>query len=198
MHLRLLRVHNFSSEPSLKPGKFFLIVRVKKPERFDLISYRVVLPATGLTILTHRLCGTPGDTVELKTGVLYVNGQEADGSLALKHIYKVAAKDAGNLHYDRKQFYIIPPYTETLYISLEDKYVTDRHFPFDRYVLPRGVRDEDIYLSYKQHWNRDHFGPLKVPPGKFFVLGDNRGNSRDSRHLGLIDKSSYIGTVRWK
>jgi signal peptidase I len=193
-----LRVHNFSSEPSLKPGKLFLTTRKKKPGRFDLISYRAVLPATGMTILTHRLCGVPGDTLEIKAGELYVNGQEADGSLALKHIYKVAAKDAGNLQYDRKQYYVIPPYTETLYISLEDNYVTDNHFPFDRYVLPRGLRDEDIYLLYKQNWNRDHFGPLRVPPGKFFVLGDNRGNSRDSRYLGLIEQSAYVGTVCWK
>ena len=196
--MRLLRVHNFSSEPSLKPGKYFLTVRIKKPERFALISYRAVLPATGITILTHRLCGLPGDTLELKSGVLHVNGQEADDSLALKHIYKVTARDAGTLRYDQKQFYIIPPYTETLYISLEDKYVADNDLPCERYVLPRGLRDDEIFLAYKQNWNRDHFGPLRVPPGKFFVLGDNRGNSRDSRYLGLIEQSKYVGTVWWK
>lgn len=196
--LRLLRVNNFSSEPSLKPGKLFLTTRIKKPGRFDLISYRAILPQTGITILTHRLCGIPGDTLELKGGVLYVNGQEADGSLTLKHIYKVSVKDAGSLEYDPKQFYVVPPYTDTLYISLEDKYVKDHQLPFERYVLPRGLRDEDIYLQYKQNWNRDHFGPLRIPPGKFFVLGDNRGNSRDSRYLGLIEQSKYIGTVWWK
>ena len=136
--------------------------------------------------------------VELKAGELYINGGEVDGSLALKHIYKVSAKDADSLTYDRKQFYVVPPYTDTLYISLEDKYVKDHQFPFGRYVLPRGLRDEDIYLQYKQNWNRDHFGPLRIPPGKFFVLGDNRGNSRDSRHLGLIEQSKYVGTVWWK
>ena len=196
--MRLLRVNNFSSEPSLRPGRFFLTTRIKKPGRFDLISYLGILSQSGKTILTHRLCGIPGDTVELKAGELYVNGQEADGSLALKHIYKVPAKDAGGLVYDRKQFYVIPPYTDTLYISLEDKYVTENALPFERYMLPRGLRDEDIYLQYKQNWNRDHFGPLKIPPGKFFVLGDNRGNSRDSRYLGLIDQSRYVGRVWWK
>lgn len=196
--MRLLRVNNFSSEPSLRPGRFFLTTRIKKPGRLDLISYRAVLPQSGLTILTHRLCGLPGDTVELKAGELYVNGQEADGLLSLKHIYKVPARDAAGLQYDRRQFYVVPPYTETLYISLEDKYVKERRLDFARYILPRGLRDEDICLQFKQNWNRDHFGPLKIPPGKYFVLGDNRGNSRDSCYLGLIDHSRYIGTVWWK
>lgn len=136
--------------------------------------------------------------LELKAGTLYVNGQEVDGALTLKHIYKVPAKDAASLAYDRKQFYVVPPYTDTLYISLDDKYVNDHLLPFVRYVLPRGLRDEDIFLQYKQNWNRDHFGPLLVPPAKFFVLGDNRGNSRDSRYLGLIDQSKYVGRVWWK
>ncbi|HXB95677.1 MAG TPA: signal peptidase I [Puia sp.] len=196
--MRLLRVNNFSSEPSLKPGKFFLTTRIKKPERLDLISYRAILAPGGMTILTHRLCGTPGDTLELKAGVLYVNGAETDGALRLKHVYRVAAKDAGSIVYDRKQYYIIPPYTETLYISLEDKYVADHHLPCERYVLPRGLRDEDIFMTYKKNWNRDHFGPLRVPAGRLFVLGDNRGNSKDSRYLGMIELSRYVGTVLWK
>ncbi|HVS95795.1 MAG TPA: signal peptidase I [Puia sp.] len=196
--MRLLRVNNSSSEPSLKRGKFFFITRLKKPGRFDLISWRVILPPSGMTILTQRLCGMPGDTLELIAGVLHVNGQEADSELALKHVYKVAAKDAVRLRYDREQCYVIPPYTETLYLSLEDDYVRREGLACERYILPRGLRDEDIFLAYKQNWNRDHFGPLKIPPGKFFVLGDNRGNSKDSRHLGLVGQSGYIGTVWWR
>ncbi len=82
--LKLLRVNSSACEPSLKPGKFFLTMRVRKPARFDLIAYRAIVPPGGITILTHRLCGLPGDTLEIKAGVLYVNGQDADKSLRLK------------------------------------------------------------------------------------------------------------------
>lgn len=197
-HLRLLRVNDPSSEPSLRQGRLFLTTRIKRPVRYSLISYRAILPPGGMTILTQRLCGMPGDTLEMKAGALYVNGQEADGPLTLKHIYRVPAKTAAGMEYDRKQQYIIPPYTDTLYISLEDKYVADNQLLCERYVLPPGLRDEEIFLVYKKNWNRDHFGPLRIPPGKFFVLGDNRGYRRDSRYLGPIDQSKYIGTVWWK
>jgi signal peptidase I len=40
---------------------------------------------------------------------------------------------------------------------------------------------------------RDYFGPLKVPPGQYLMMGDNRDHSYDSRFWGLVDRDEVEG-----
>lgn len=39
------------------------------------------------------------------------------------------------------------------------------------------------------------FGPIVVPEGKYFAMGDNRDNSHDSRAFGFVDREAFIGRV---
>ena len=40
---------------------------------------------------------------------------------------------------------------------------------------------------------RRNFGPVVVPAGSYFVLGDNRDNSADSRYIGVVPRQRLIG-----
>ena len=45
----------------------------------------------------------------------------------------------------------------------------------------------------RYHATRDGWGPLVVPAGKYFTLGDNRDNSHDSRYWGFVDMTAVKG-----
>jgi len=195
---RLFRVSTAANQPTLKIRQLFFTSNLKKPRRFNLICYRALTPETGPAIRTHRLCGIPGDIIEIKAGILYVNQQDADKGLSLMHVYKLSAQNTTGLIYDPKLAYTIPPYSDTIYIPLGDEYVRNKKIPGEQYILPPGLREPAIFQVFRENWNQDHFGPVKVPTGKFFVLGDNRAGIMDSRYQGFIDQSKYVATVLWK
>jgi signal peptidase I len=62
-------------------------------------------------------------------------------------------------------------------------------------VVINDVALKESYPTTKDEYNGD-YGPLIIPEGKFFLLGDNRANSADSRVLGPIDAKQIKGKVK--
>jgi len=75
-------------------------------------------------------------------------------------------------------------------VQVADKivYVNEDVAPIPLHSINTDKRIIPADLSF-----RDNFGPYEVPPNEYFVLGDNRDDSRDSRFWGSVPRDHIIG-----
>jgi len=76
---------------------------------------------------------------------------------------------------------------QTVYIKDKVVFVDGKPFPD-----PPSVKYSDPQVLSPVLSARDNFGPLTLPKGEFFVLGDNRDNSHDSRFWGPLKREFII------
>lgn len=81
-------------------------------------------------------------------------------------------------------------------VALDEPYV--RHIDREADAVHPGMAWQEAFLvqdprrrAYRP--SRDSWGPLVVPENRFFVLGDNRDNSEDSRYWGFVDREAVRG-----
>ena len=159
-----------------------------------------------------RVVGMPGDTVQVRRGVVYVNGRIVPAPPKSRLSYTITLSDAGNLSDLASYEMLAPPATNhprrlSLYLSkqelhqLEDADIAEDVEPL---FVPVHQHDPNTYQSTPANgWNRDYYGPVIVPragdPGVpedyFFVLGDNRHNCIDSRTTGPVPQSWVLGVI---
>lgn len=142
------------------PGRKLL---AEEPQRGDVAVFK--LPSDINIDYIKRVIGLPGDHIQMKEGVLFIN------DVAVKKERIEDFVDPIHEANDSAQQDLVAQYRET---------------------LPNGVQYS--VLDYTDTGSADNTEVFVVPPGNYFMMGDNRDNSSDSRlSVGYVPVENFVG-----
>jgi len=130
------------------------------PKRGDVVVFK--LPQNNSTDYIKRVVGLPGDRIQVRNGLLYINGVAAERR-------RLSAPEA--------EEYLTPSPSAVDY---------EETFP-----------DGGTHIIRKEgdRFPLDNTEVFEVPPGHYFMMGDNRNNSQDSRtsKVGFVPEDNIVG-----
>ena len=180
------KIPSGSMEPTLLAGDFILvnkfaygvrlpvvnkkIIDVNLPKRGDVMVFRY--PEDPSTDYIKRVVGVPGDKIAYKNKRLTVNGQKVTYEPLPDFL------DESELVY-RKQFLENITGVQHKILNFEER--------------PADVRDPDDFPQRELcSYDMEGFA-CSVPAGHYFMMGDNRDNSQDSRYWGFVPDENIVG-----
>ncbi len=184
------KIPSGSMIPTLHVGDFILVNKFTYGIRLPIINQKIVQlnnPQRGDVMVFHypenpsldyikRVVGLPGDVVEYRGKHLWINGveqiQQSDGDFnyvesGLSFVHTEKRVETLGEH---KHELLINPERPTLHLSSVAEFKGREGCSYD-----------------------DDMVRCKVPEGNYFMLGDNRDNSRDSRYWGFVPDNQIVG-----
>jgi signal peptidase I len=155
--------HSIPFSPPIFSGRIF----ERPPQRGDIVVFK--LPRDGHTDYVKRVIGLPGDHIQMKQGLLYLNGQQ------IPRVAEGTVKEDSGYGFVRD----VMRYRETL--------PGGKSFLTNDFGTDGELDNTDIYV---------------VPEGHYFMMGDNRDNSSDSRvppeagGVGYVPAENLVGKAQ--
>ncbi|GAB4140080.1 MAG: signal peptidase I [Sphingomonadales bacterium] len=170
--------HSLPFGPPLFQGRIF----ESQAQRGDVVVFK--LPRDGRTDYIKRVIGLPGDRVQLRAGVVHINGQPVKRERIDDFVVPVSPNTdcRGGLQSQYRT-------------ALGDGSVVCK-YPQYLETLPNGRSYRTLDLS--RHAPNDNSQEFLVPPGHYFMMGDNRDASLDSRApisvgVGFVPAANLVG-----
>jgi len=153
------------------------IISLSDPQRGDVMVFRY--PQDPALDYIKRVIGIPGDTVEYRDKNLIINGQ------------LVPLQPAGTYAYMGNGLNFITAVVRKEKLGAADHLAMSQ--PELPSVMPSQVRAD---FPYRKNCTYDEQGTgfvCKVPQGYYFMMGDNRDASNDSRYWGFVPDQNIVG-----
>ena len=150
------------------------IIANNDPKRGDVMVFRY--PKDTSVDYIKRVVGVPGDEITFREQRLYVNGQPAP----LEAMPPPGFYNEDSLRYESS-------FTE----KLGD---VEHRILLNPQSQPYYGPDDKINFPFRENCRYSAEGvSCKVPPGHYFMMGDNRDNSQDSRFWGFVPDENVVG-----
>ena len=169
---QLNKVDGHSMDPTLSDNSYLIVNKYANLNRFDVVVAKELDSEGKPYSVVKRIIGMPGDVIEYKNDVLYVNGNETDEPYIKQYL------DAWKEN------------------RLEKEYSYDSDLQ-TKSLLSLGFTTQDRDLITKE-LNPDPINfRVEVPLTGYFLIGDNRIVSKDSREVGAFPRENIVGKVIW-
>lgn len=146
------------------------IIDINDPQRGDVMVFKY--PKDISLDYIKRIVGIPGDKITYRNKRLTINGEELPYTRVPDYL-------------DEQQLSYYQQYREKLG-SVEHRILIDER-------VPPGIMNPDDFAGREQcTYSSDGF-TCTVPAGQYFLMGDNRDNSLDSRYWGFVPEQYIVG-----